>query len=290
MVSLRVVVHWSKGKTKQDSSIAHAMLLITLSSTVIRLRDTTTIPTKPYTTNDIFRFISLFIFFIFTIRFYWKIKYFLQHNHDYLPIKSRHRRTHRLAFVQTFGARFVLHVLGGCGAIWGCSEAVGLRHEKNSEQWRVCAALVGIVLFIRWLMQVSSYCLMMSGDGGDSCFTKMNDWMEILVVKVIVEVFGAAGAIWGFSQIVLLRTDKTTEFWQKAAVTTLVGFTIRWLIIVTQFIKTGGETNGHGDYRDGDIVSEEDMKRQDSEINDLALTETQTLRSHDDSPPPYEST
>jgi hypothetical protein len=178
--------------------------------------------------------------------------------------------------------------MGGCGAIWGCSEVVGLRNGENVETWRIVAAFAGGVFLIRWLFQIASYCLIGINNSPDSYMTTMLNWLDVLLATVILEVFGAAGAIWGFSQIMLLRTDKTNEKWRIVAITTLIAFTIRWFNIILQFAKAERETTKQK-HRDSNVVSKEDFEKQDSEINDLALTETHTLNSRE-SPSPYQST
>uniref|UniRef100_A0A7S2XLU2 Uncharacterized protein n=1 Tax=Attheya septentrionalis TaxID=420275 RepID=A0A7S2XLU2_9STRA len=63
----------------------------------------------------------------------------------------------RIRLVQIFSARLVLEVFGGAGAIWGCSEAVGLRNATNVSFWRPLALTVGMIFFYRWVMQVRDY-------------------------------------------------------------------------------------------------------------------------------------
>jgi hypothetical protein len=86
--------------------------------------------------------------------------------------------------------------MGGCGAIWGCSEVVGLRNGENVETWRIVAAFAGGVFLIRWLFQIASYCLIGINNSPDSYMTTMLNWLDVLLATVILEVFGAAGAIW----------------------------------------------------------------------------------------------
>jgi hypothetical protein len=62
-----------------------------------------------------------------------------------------------LVLIQTFAVRLVLEVIGGAGAIWGCSEAVGLRNAANASFWRLVACLVGTIFFGRWLVQLRSF-------------------------------------------------------------------------------------------------------------------------------------
>lgn len=214
-----------------------------------------------------------------------------------------HRRTHLWTCFEIYASRFVLQVLGGCGAVWGCSEVVGLRRSNsensNSDSWRIGAACVGCLFLIRWMLQIASYCLIIKplsnrASSSSSCLAMGMEWFETVVVKVILEVFGAAGAIWGFSQIIMLRIEETVDFWRAVAIVTLVGFTIRWLLnVVLQFARLEGDANKElkSAHRDSNVVSEDDFERRDSEINDLALTETHMLNnSRESSPAPYQST
>ena len=54
----------------------------------------------------------------------------------------------------TFLAKFVLEVLGAGGAIWGFSEACGLRHAGNVWFWRPAALSVASIFFLRWLEEI----------------------------------------------------------------------------------------------------------------------------------------
>lgn len=58
---------------------------------------------------------------------------------------------------QVFAARLVLEVFGGAGAIWGFSEAVGLRNSSNVSFWRPVALVVGLAFFCRWIMQLCTF-------------------------------------------------------------------------------------------------------------------------------------
>lgn len=60
-------------------------------------------------------------------------------------------------FIRIFLPRLILEVFGGAGAIWGCSEAVGLRHPSTVWFWRPIALLVGIIFFIRWILQIVAF-------------------------------------------------------------------------------------------------------------------------------------
>ena len=60
----------------------------------------------------------------------------------------------------------------------------------------------------------------------------VHDWVEVVQVfsaKLVLEVFGGAGAIWGFSETVGLRTAATAWFWRPAALTVGAIFFLRWM-------------------------------------------------------------
>ena len=250
---------------------------------MLQLRNDVPIPHQLLTSNDICRRLSLFTLALFALRFY---KLTLPKGDYCRPLELAAVHSHPLEHA----ANLVLHVLGGCGAVWGCSEAVGVRDETNRELWRVLARLVGVLFLLRWLVQLIS-CLLprwTSRRYQSSLLKPCLDWMEVVAVKFVLEVMGAAGAIWGCSQIVLLRTDETTHFWRVVAMITLIWFMIRWLRILVSFA-----TNKHG--RENGI--RHCLEKQDSEIHDLVLTETHTLNSKEtisvaatSCPPPYQST
>lgn len=60
-----------------------------------------------------------------------------------------------------------------------------------------------------------------------------NQWaplVEIFLSRLVLEVFGAAGAIWGFSEALTLRNSDTVWFWRPCALTVGAIFFCRWLI------------------------------------------------------------
>lgn len=64
-----------------------------------------------------------------------------------------------LRLLQISSANLVLQVFGGAGAIWGFSEAIGLRVASTVWFWRPCALIVGAIFFVRWLLQIRDYIL-----------------------------------------------------------------------------------------------------------------------------------
>jgi hypothetical protein len=74
-------------------------------------------------------------------------------NRDSMRVSRISQRQWR-QLLQVFSARLVLEVFGGAGAIWGCSEAMGLRHGGNLWFWRPAALLVGMAFLGRWILQL----------------------------------------------------------------------------------------------------------------------------------------
>lgn len=226
-------------------------------------------------TTEFWRLAAIGAGLVFLMRFWWHAKHYFQHERGYLPIKLHHRRTHKLPFIQIFSTKFVLEVCGSSGAIWGCSEALALRNDSEDERdWRIAATLVGTAFVIRWIIEILSYCLYFPSFWTDpsSVLMTMARWYEMLIVKLILEVFGACGAVWGFSEVVLLRTSHTLAFWRPLALGTGMFFAGRWLYQVRSFIQ-GEKRSIHT----SDMVQSHDatpQEVQDLEISDLSLTES----------------
>ena len=66
-----------------------------------------------------------------------------------------HKKWQRL--IQIFSGKLILEVFGGCGAIWGFSEALGLRNDNTVWFWRPCSLGFGVIFFLRWFIQISDY-------------------------------------------------------------------------------------------------------------------------------------
>jgi hypothetical protein len=64
----------------------------------------------------------------------------------------------------------------------------------------------------------------------------MYDVLRIFSAKLVLEVFGGAGAIWGFSEALTLRTPFTVWFWRPAALTVGAIFFVRWILQIRDFI------------------------------------------------------
>ena len=81
--------------------------------------------------------------------------------------------------LQTFSVKFVLEVLGAGGAIWGSSEAIGLRNDANRWFFRWLACVVGFVFLIRWIVQLHRACRLLSRGDGRVVLSQMIDDVEV---------------------------------------------------------------------------------------------------------------
>ena len=64
---------------------------------------------------------------------------------------------HKCQALRIFLPKLILEVFGGAGAIWGCSESIGLRNSANIWFWRPAAIAVGVLFLVRWLIQIRDF-------------------------------------------------------------------------------------------------------------------------------------
>ena len=95
-------------------------------------------------------------------------------------------RTQWLRLIQIFAAKLVLEVFGGAGAIWGFSEAVGLRVPQTVWFWRPCALVFGFIFFCRWLLQIQDYVVdaVVVADNSDLELKKSTEFAEMRVLRI----------------------------------------------------------------------------------------------------------
>jgi len=157
---------------------------------------------------------------------------------DYIREETYERVYKAVRLIQIFSAKFVLEVLGGGGAIWGWSEAMSMRRPDSQEFWRIMACSIGFIFLIRWMMQIRDFIMDKSADSGP--FDKSSQWVRLVQVfsaKLVLEVFGGAGAIWGWSEVCTLRNPTTQEFWRWNALLIGLIFYIRWMLQIRDAIS-----------------------------------------------------
>lgn len=60
--------------------------------------------------------------------------------------------------------------------------------------------------------------------------------LQTFSAKLVLEVFGGAGAIWGFSEVIGLRRPETIWFWRPFALTFGMIFFVRWIMQIQDYI------------------------------------------------------
>eukprot|EP00549_Striatella_unipunctata_P023408 CAMPEP_0118683862 /NCGR_PEP_ID=MMETSP0800-20121206/6298_1 /TAXON_ID=210618 ORGANISM="Striatella unipunctata, Strain CCMP2910" /NCGR_SAMPLE_ID=MMETSP0800 /ASSEMBLY_ACC=CAM_ASM_000638 /LENGTH=320 /DNA_ID=CAMNT_0006580453 /DNA_START=747 /DNA_END=1709 /DNA_ORIENTATION=+ len=163
------------------------------------------------------------------------VRFFLQIL-DFLCGKSRDEKT-LLRFFAIFLAKIVLEVFGAGGAIWGFSESLTLRYAETQEFWRKWASFVAVIFFGRFLLQMRDFLREMRGL--PSSIVGMDPWIrfyQIFAAKLVLEVFGGAGAIWGFSEVMTFRNPETQSFWRFVALVVGFCFYVRFLLQMKDYI------------------------------------------------------
>lgn len=238
--------------------------------------------------SDSWRIVSLTVFGIFLVRFWWHAKHHLEHEREFPPIKLKHRRLHKVSFSQIFSAKLVLELLGAAGAIWGPSDALTLRTAENIEKWRIVSCVALGLAGLRWVLQIFTYCLcFVPFMKKQPNFTKILAWCEVLFVRFLLVVLGAIGAVWGFSEIVTLRTPETNYIWRPVSLVFGAIFFVRWIL---QTIEYGlglwdEDTNSMHNSDDDSLHSSGSIQHDDNDnddgIKDLELSENPGLTSKD---------
>jgi len=185
-------------------------------------------------TQEYYRFYALSIGLIFFSRLVLQAQDFMK-GPNYSADAGKNKWTR---YTQIFTARIVLEVMGGGGAIWGFSEVCTLRRPETQEFWRFNALTIGFIFFLRFLCQHKDYFTDIVLVDGSAAMTdtKWLRMMQIFWAKIVLEVFGGAGAIWGFSEAMTLRRPETQEFYRVIAVAVGGIFLVRHMCQVRDYV------------------------------------------------------
>ena len=222
--------------------------------------------------NRISRIYSTIVGVIFLIRYYWHSKHRFQTGGDFMLVKEPHRRKHRVEFVQIHASKFILQVLGGAGAVWGSAEVATLRNPSTTSEWRLVSVVVGCIFLIRWMFQISAYCLCIPTRDPTTFMMSALRFFDAFIVTFILEVLGAAGAVWGSSEIATLRHPKTNETWRAIASVVGVIFLIRWILHLRSFFQSE-----RGVFIT--VKNADEVKDLDTGIEDLQLKESDSAET-----------
>ena len=69
--------------------------------------------------------------------------------------------------------------------------------------------------------------------------------LYLSVVKLILEVFGASGAVWGFAEVLTLRNSDTVEFWRWICLGIAFIFFIRYCVVMFLLIKKSNDNTNN---------------------------------------------
>eukprot|EP00957_Ditylum_brightwellii_P202534 15330575-Ditylum_brightwellii.AAC.3 len=133
------------------------------------------------------------------------------------------------SLVKIFSANLILEVLGGGGAIWGYSEICTFCNPETVYYWRPCAAVFRLVFFVRYCIQIGDFLR------GAKVLEKLPaslEHIERFSAMLVLEVFGAGGTIWGFSEACTLRNSKTQTFWRINAQMVTAIFFVPYIIVI----------------------------------------------------------
>lgn len=134
---------------------------------------------------------------------------------------------------------FLLEVLGGAGAAWGCAEAFAVRDGGDNDAWRIICAVVGAMCLVRFVQSRRRGPASGPAEAVATC---------------LLQVLGGAGAVWGCAEIVGLRVNYPSDcltsaqngtgnswapgsatcrntylVWRLVVLLTIPGFTWKWL-------------------------------------------------------------
>jgi len=155
--------------------------------------------------------------------------------------------------------RLVLQVCGAAGAVWGSSQVYGLRQEgndgsSNDDEWSfwrtVCLYLVTPVFALRWFWHCKHY---LEQDKLDYPTVKRHhrrlhrgSFCQVYSARWILQVGGAAGAVWGGTEAFGWRTEQNSNEFQVAAAVVGLLFAVRWGAQVMEYCLCCGTTGSTG--------------------------------------------
>lgn len=98
-----------------------------------------------------------------------------------------------------------------------------------------------------------------TNDNSDKHLDKWLRLVQIFTAKLVLEVFGGAGAVWGFSEVVGLRSASTVWFWKPSALAVGAIFFMRWLSQIQEYIVEENIIFFEGKSSNGVDIDEEKM-------------------------------
>ena len=79
--------------------------------------------------------------------------------------------------------------------------------------------------------------------------------LQIFSARLVLEVFGGAGAIWGFSEAMTFRVPSTVWFWRPTALTFGVIFFVRWIMQIQDYVVEANELTAEIVKQDSSVIT-----------------------------------
>ena len=157
----------------------------------------------------------------------------------------------------------------------------GLRTHFTVWFWRPTALIIGAIFFARWILQMIDFInesrgILKTPPPGTN-LQLVKDVLRIFSAKLVLEVFGGAGAIWGFSEAVTLRTPHTVWFWRPTALVVGVIFFARWMLQMKDFIDAFEKDAAFQQTQTSASLPEGLSERSGTVMSNTGLSETDSL-------------
>jgi len=166
------------------------------------------------------------------------MRFLLQMVDFYWATPQRRDEKNLVRLIQVFSAKLILEVWGATGAIWGFSETLTLRNDDTVGFWRSAALLVGIIFFGRYLLQALDFIKQINVKAPSvATIGRRIRFVQIFSARLVLDVFGGGGAIWGFSEAMRFRTEETQEFWRMASIFSAFIFAIRYMLQMQDYLR-----------------------------------------------------
>lgn len=100
-------------------------------------------------------------------------------------------------------------------------------------------------------------------------------------LSLLISTNPAVGAVWGFSEIVTLRTPETNKIWSPISIAVGVVFSIRWFLHLIKFVQSERESVSAKSQVQVDETRFDEVADLDEFADDLQLKETASTEWND---------
>lgn len=155
------------------------------------------------------------------------------------PPHLRQQPVNWQGFVGVFLIKFLLEVCGAGGAVWGFSEIMTWRYdEASNDVFRTLALATFAVFVVRFYWHAKHWLEHEHDFPYVKIHHRRQHWIffvQVFSAKLLLQVCGAAGAIWGASDAVGWRVADNQEKWRTASKVTAVLFAVRFVVEILSY-------------------------------------------------------